>query len=136
MIAALIFGTSFVGLLEFFVIYCRSLIAASRGHELSEQAREICGIGARALGGEQFRRLVQLIGLCPAPGGDGFDVRAVAAYFSMLGLARTLLSWAVPSTSPWIESERGGCACVAAVVLDRRIAFSRTMMARFAGRYI
>ncbi len=86
MIAALIFGTSFVGLLEFFVIYCRSLIAASRGHELSEQAREICGIGARALGGEQFRRLVQLIGLCPTPGGDSFDVRPGRRIFQHAGI--------------------------------------------------
>jgi len=131
MIAAFIFGISSVGLLQFFIIYCRSLIAESRGHELSERAREICGIGARALAGEQFRRILQLTALCPDPGGDVFKVRAVAAYFVMLGLARTLLGWAAPSAAPWIESERGGCAYVAAVLLDRRIVFSRTMTAQF-----
>jgi hypothetical protein len=132
MIPGLIFGISFLTLLQFFVIYCRSLIAASRTHALSEQAREICGISARPAGGDQFQRLVQLIALCPESGGDAFEVRAVAAYFRMLGWARTLCGWAIPSAATWIESERGGCVYAAAVVLDRRIAFSRTMMANLA----
>ncbi len=45
----------------------------------------------------------------------------------MLGLVRTVLSWAIPSAAQWIEAERGGCAYAAAVVLERRIAYSRSM---------
>ncbi len=41
MIAILIFGISFLTLLQFFVSYCHSLIAESRAYELSEQGREI-----------------------------------------------------------------------------------------------
>jgi len=128
MIAAMIFGISFLTLLQFFVSYSRSLIAESRDHELSEQAREICGLTAKTVAGDQFRRLLALIALCPEPGGDGFQVRVVASYFHLLGLVRILLSRAIPSVAAWIEAERGGCAYAAAVVLDRRIAYNRMIM--------
>ena len=128
MIAAMIFGISFLTLLQFFVSYSRSLIAESRDHELSEQAREICGLTAKTVAGDQFLRLLALIALCPEPGGDSFQVRVVASYFRLLGLVRILLSRAIPSVTSWIEAERGGCAYAAAVVLDRRIAYNRMIM--------
>jgi hypothetical protein len=130
MIAFLIFGVSVFTLLQFFVSYSRSVIAESRGYELSEEAREICGLTGEPVTHDQFRRLEQLIALCPEPGGDGFEVRAVALYFRLVGVAHILLSWAIPSAAPWIEAERGGCAHAAAVVLDRRIAYNRMMMAQ------
>jgi Flp pilus assembly protein TadB len=133
MIAGLIFVISFVTLLQFFVSYCRSLIAESRSHELSEHAQEISGITAKTVRGDQFKRLLQLLALCPEPRGDSKQVRALSTYFSLLGLVRTLLSWAAPSVSQWIETERGGCAYVAAVALDHRIAHNRMMMAQQAG---
>ena len=68
MMAVMIFVISILTLLQFFVSYSRSLIAESRGHELSEQAREICGLTARTAAGDQFRRLSQLIALCPGIG--------------------------------------------------------------------
>jgi hypothetical protein len=130
MIAVLIFAISFMTLMQFFVSYSRSLIAESQGHELSEQAREICGLTSEAVTVDQFRRLEQLIALCPEPGGDGFAVRAVALYFRLVGLVHVVLRSAIPSAAQWIEAERGGCAYAAAVVLDRRIAYNRLMMAQ------
>jgi hypothetical protein len=130
MIAGLICGLSLLTLLQFFVSYCRSLIAASQGHELSEQAQEICGFTARAAASDHFARLLQLLSLCPDSGEDGIEIRAVTLYFRLLGLARVLLSWAIPSATTWIDAEQGGCAYAAAVVLDRRIAYSRMMMAQ------
>jgi hypothetical protein len=130
MIAILIFGISVLTLLQFFVSYCHSLIAESRGHELSEQGREISGVNGHSVRGDQFRRLLQLIALCPEPGDDTRQVRAVSIYFGLLGLGRVLLGWIEPAVARWIDSERGGCAYVAAVVLDRRIAYNRVLMAR------
>jgi hypothetical protein len=132
MIAALILGISILTLLQFLVSYSRSLIAASRGHELSEQTREICGFSGQTVTPDQFERLQQLIALCPEPGGDSIEIRAVALYFRLVGFANLVLGWAFPSAAPWIEGERGGCAHAAAVVLDRRIAYSRMMMAEQA----
>ncbi len=133
MIAILIFGISVLTLLQFFVSYCHSLIAESRGCELSEQGREISGITSHSVRGDQFGRLLQLIALCPEPGGDNRQVRAVALYFGLLGLVRMLFGWIEPAVARWIESERGGCAYVAAVMLDRRIANNRVLMAQQMG---
>jgi len=130
MIAILIFGISVLTLVQFFVSYCHSLIAESRGYELSEQGREISGVTGGTVRGDQFRRLLQLIALCPEPGGDTGQVRAVSLYFGLLGLVRALFGWIEPTVGRWIESERGGCAYVAAVMLDRRIAYNRVLVAR------
>jgi hypothetical protein len=136
MIAAMILGISFLTLLQFFVSYSRSLIAESRGIELSEQTREFCGVTARTVPGDQFQRLQQLIALCPEPGGDGIQVRVVSLYFQLLSLVRVLFCSVIPSAAAWVEAERGGCAYAAAVVLDRRIAYNRMMTAQQANHPI
>lgn len=130
MIPALIFMMSLLTLLQFFVSYCRALIAESRDHKLSDETREICGIESGALAGDKFPRLSELIALCPESGGDSFQVRSVALYFQLLVLVHTILNWAIPSTASWIETERGGCAYAVAVALDRRIAYNRMIMAQ------
>jgi len=129
MIAGLIFVVSFLTLLQFFVSYSRSIIAESHNHLLSEQARELCGIRNSLFSGEQFQRLSKLIDLCPEANDDAFQVSIVKIYYYLLGFARTVIGWTMPSAGPWIESERRGCAYVVAVVLDRRIEHNRTMLA-------
>ncbi len=130
MIAAFIFGVSSLTLLQFFVSYSRSLIAESQTQKLSEQTREICGITARTVAGDQFRRLLQLVALCPESGEDNGKIMTVSVYFRLLNLLRALAKRAIPSAAGWIEGERSGCAYVAAVVLDRRIAHNRRLMAQ------
>jgi hypothetical protein len=130
MMATMIFVISILTLLQFFVSYSRSLIAESRGHELSDEAREICGLTARTAAGDQFRRLSELIALCPESGGNGNKLMVVSAYFHLLGLLRRVSEWTIPSATSWIEAERSGCAYVAAVVLDRRIAYNRMIVAQ------
>jgi len=130
MIAILIFGISVLTLVQFFVSYCHSLIAESRGYEFSEQGREISGVTGSTVRGDQFRRLLQLIALCPEPAATRVRFRAVSLYFGLLGLVRALFGWIEPTVGRWIESERGGCAYVAAVMLDRRIAYNRVLVAR------
>lgn len=130
MVATLIFVVSFLTLLQFFVSYSRSLIAESRGFELSEHTRVLSGITALTVHGDHFERLLQLIALCPEPGEDRRRVLAVSTYFNLLGLLRLLFSRVIPAAARWVEAERRGCAYVAAVVLDRRIANNRMMLAQ------
>ncbi|MGH9678887.1 MAG: hypothetical protein ACRD4Y_02955 [Candidatus Acidiferrales bacterium] len=134
MIAGLIVGLSFLTLLQFFVSYCHSLIAESQSYELSEYAREISGVTARSARGDQFQRLLQLLAMCPESGGDMHRIHAVSAYFGMLSLVRALLHWGAPAATKWIDAERGGCAYMVAVALDRRISYSRMLVAQQAGR--
>jgi len=64
MMAAFILVCSVVLLLQFFVSYCRSLIAASAKQALSPEVRDVAGI-PRTASGEDFTRVMQLLHLCP-----------------------------------------------------------------------
>ena len=129
MIAALIFVIAIAGFLQFFVSYCRSLIAAYECADLSEQAREVTGISNRHVNGQDFERLLQLVRMCPEPGDDSREIGAVRTYFRLLSVARAAFRRIAPSLEQWMERERESCAYFAAVALDRRIAHSRGLMA-------
>jgi len=129
MIAALILACSIVFLLQFFVSYCRSLIAASARHSLSPEAQDVTGISTSA-SGEDFARVIQLLHLCPDRPEDRTEIRAIGAYFRLLNAVQATLARLVPSVLAWTEAERGFCTYFAAVALDRRIAFSRDMLAQ------
>jgi hypothetical protein len=127
--AALIFVVSAIALLQFFISYCRSLIAASMKQPLSEEVRDVAGIPATA-SGDDFVRVIQLVQLCPDRPEDRGDIRAVGTYFRFLNIMRSTLARIVPALFAWTEMERNQCAYFAAVALDRRIAFSRDMLAQ------
>jgi hypothetical protein len=129
MIATIILACSLVFLLQFFVSYCRSLIAASVKQVLSAEVQDVTGI-AQVASGDDFARVVQLLLLCPDRPEDRTELRAVGAYFGLLNFVRGTLARITPSVQSWIEKERGQCTYFAAVVLDRRIAFSRDLLAQ------
>lgn len=130
MIAALIFVVSFAVLLQFFVSYSRSIIAAYRKSELSEQVREVVGIEDQKVGSEEFGRLIQLVRLCPQKSDDQTDLRVVGLYYRMLGGLRALTKSISPQIFKWAEQERMDCTYFVAVALDRRIAYSRDLLAQ------
>ena len=130
MIAALIFVVSVAFLVQFFVAYCRSLVAASYQVELSEQAHEVTGIVDRLVKGEDFKRVLQLIRLCPEPGDDRLKLRAVRAYFALLNLLRASFRSLAPRIAAWAAQELANCTYFAAVALDRRIAYNRELVSR------
>ena len=129
MMAAFILVCSVILLLQFFVSYCRSLIAASAKQMLSPEVQDVTGI-SRAASGEDFARVIQLLRLCPDRPEDRNSIQAIGAYFRLLNFLRSTLARMVPSMHAWTESERGHCAYFAAVALERRIAFSRGMLAQ------
>jgi hypothetical protein len=129
MMAGVIFIFSAAALLQFFISYCRSLIAASSKQVLSAEVRDVTGI-QRAASGEDFKRVMQLLHLCPERPEDRNSVQAIGAYFKLLNFLRSTVARIVPSTLAWTESERGQCAYFAAVTLERRISFSRDMLAQ------
>jgi len=130
MIAALFLVISVAAFLQFFIAYCRSLIAAYKQVDLSEDAREVTGIEDHLVMGDDFRRLLQLVRLCPEPGDDRMEIGAVRLYYSMLNMLRAIFRSLAPRVAHWTEQERAGCAYFAAVALDRRIAHNRDLMAQ------
>jgi hypothetical protein len=135
-IPVLICVISFALLLQFFVSYCRSVIAAGKKAELSPQVREIAGIRDDKLHEEEFSRLVQLLRLCPGNGADDGEIRAVGVYYSMLAALRGAFRPLLPRIARWAQMERESCSYFAAVVLDRRITYSRELLAQHMSGHI
>lgn len=128
MMAVVIFLFSLAALLQFFVSYCRSLIAASSRRSLSLDVQDVLGQSKTATG-EDFDRVMEFLKLCPERREDRSGIQAIGAYFRLLTAASVTLGKMLPSLRTWIESERSQCAYFAAVALDRRIAYSRDMLA-------
>ena len=129
MMAAIIFVLSAAAMLQFFVSYCRSVIAASSKQVLSAEVKDVTGI-QRIASGDDFERVMQLLQLCPERPEDRNSVQAIGAYFSLLNFVRSTIARIAPSLRAWTESERAHCAYFAAVALGRRISFSRDMLAQ------
>jgi hypothetical protein len=129
MMASVIFVVSLVCLLQFFVSYCRSVIAASAKQPLSQEVQDVTGLKNSA-SREDFARVTQLLHLCPERPEDRNRVHAIGAYFSLLGVLRATVARFIPSLREWTSLEQGQCAYFVAVALDRRIAFSRELLAQ------
>ena len=127
MIAALICVISVAAFLQFFVSYCRSILASSRKVELSSRVREVTGIASHNVAADDFQRLLQLVRLCPERGDDQTEIRAVGTYYGLLHILGCLARPWVPSLASWAEQERQSCSYFAAVALDRRISYSRDL---------
>ncbi len=125
--AALICVLSLAALGQFFIIYTRALVAAYRKVEISEQVRQVAGLSSHGMEGDDFLRLLQLVRMCPEQGDDGFEIRTVGVYYSLLNVSRKLLR-SFRSLAGWLEQERQHCAYFAAVALDRRIAYNRYLV--------
>jgi hypothetical protein len=129
MMAAIIFVLSAAAMLQFFVSYCRSVIAASSKQVLSAEVKDVTGI-QRIASGDDFKRVMQLLQLCPERPEDRNSVQAIGTYFTLLNFVRSTVARIIPSMRAWTESERAHCAYFAAVALGRRISFSRDMLAQ------
>jgi hypothetical protein len=128
-IPSIVLCCSVLFFLQFFVPYCRSLIAASSGHILSAEVQDVTGLTNPA-SGEDFRRVVQLLRLCPDRPEDRGEIRAIGVYFGMLNFLKSVTLSAAPKVRTWAERELGRCTYFAAVALDRRVAFSRDLLAQ------
>jgi hypothetical protein len=128
MMAALILMISVAAMLQFFVSYCRSLIAASARRTLSVDVQDVVGFQQTA-SGDDYQRVMQYLYLCPERREDRSGIQAVDAYFRLLSAVESTLGKLVPALKSWTASERSMCAYFAAVALDRRIAYSRDMLA-------
>ncbi|MCL6480106.1 MAG: hypothetical protein K6U02_00110 [Firmicutes bacterium] len=129
MIAVLILLVSLLAFVQFFLSYCRALVATYRKWELSEEVRKLTGIHDAEVQAEALPRLRQLVQLCPESD-DKLELRSVNTYFGLLNLFRLTLGRFLPPLHAWLEKERQGCAYFMAVALDRRIAHNRELVAQ------
>jgi hypothetical protein len=131
MMAAMILVFSLATLLMFFISYCRSLTAAHSRKALSEEVRDVTGIRAD-VSSQEYARIIQLLKLCPERPEDRGGLRAVQIYYDLLRMLQSTVARLAPSLNAWTKNELAGCTYFAAVALDRRISFSREMLAQQA----
>jgi hypothetical protein len=129
MMASVIFVCSLASLMLFFFSYCRSLIASSAKESLPLEVREVTGISSVA-SPDDFSRVIQLLKLCPDRPEERGQLRAIGAYYQFLRFVRRTVATVAPSLKAWTDSESAHCSYFAAVVLGRRIAFSRDLLAQ------
>ena len=129
MTAAIILVCSIGFLLMFFISYCRSLLATSSAVALTQEVREVTGINSM-VSPDDFSRVVQILQLCPDRPDERGRIRTVSLYYRLLGLLRRTIAGMAPSLKSWADQERAQCGYFAAVVLGRRIAFSRDLLAQ------
>ena len=127
MIAALICVTSLAVLAQFFIWYCRAIVAPSLKVALSDRVREVTGIADHDVAPDDFDRLLQLVRLCPERGDDRSEIRAVGTYYGLLAVVNRVSRSLSPALATWAEHERQNCSYFAAVALDRRISYSRDL---------
>ena len=127
MIAAIICVMSLAVFTQFFVWYCRSILAPSRNVSLSDRVREVTGIVSQDVAPDDFNRLLQLVRLCPERGDDRSEIRAVGLYYRILAILKGVSIMAGPRVAEWSDHERRDCSYFAAVALDRRISYSRDL---------
>src|ERR1700690_1161681 len=106
MAAAFICVISVAVFLQFFVSYCRSILAVSKKVELSDRVREVSGIADLSVGADDFARLVQLVRLCPERGDDQTEIRAVGTYYGLLGMLNRVSRPVAPRVAAWLGEER------------------------------
>ena len=130
--AALICVISAAVLVEFLIFYTRFLFASARKITLSEQVLRVAGIEDGQVRGDEFADLLKLLHICPSPGNERMGIAAVRAYFRLLQPIYRCASAISPGLSSRLERERRDCARFVAVLLDRRITFTREMIAQQA----
>jgi hypothetical protein len=96
---------------------------------LSSEVQDVTGISQEAAG-DDFARVMQLLMLCPDRPEDRSEIRAIRMYYRLLNVMKTTMARVAPASKAWAEKERGRCTYFAAVALDRRVAFSRDLLAQ------
>jgi hypothetical protein len=122
MIAIFILLFSAMALVQFFMSYCRSLLAGYAKAELSPVTRKAMGIQSGEISGGEFDRLLGLVRIASDRGDDRVEIGIVTLYYRIVRFIGAVISPVAPSARIWAERESGHCAYFAAVALDRRIA--------------
>jgi hypothetical protein len=122
MIPAFMLVFSVGALVQFFVSYCRSILATYAKLEVSVRTREIAGIESERISSGEFGRLLGLLRLARSPADDRMELLTVRLYYSVLQVVGSLGTLFTSTAREWSENEKARCAYFAAVALDRRIA--------------
>jgi len=121
MIPICILFMSFGAMGRFVFAYCRTLLLIYAKVELSPKTLEVAGSSGETCEASEFHRVLGLARLASYPRDDVAEIRAVTAYYRVMGIAGRLLAPVSPAAVKWTRRELSRCTHFAAVTLDRRL---------------
>jgi hypothetical protein len=119
-------------LAEFFIHYCRAILASSRKIQLPAGVCEAAGVDRDGVAPGDFERFLELVRVCPEGTARDRSMRAVYAYHGLMRALGRASHGLAPRVESWAEKEQRNCAHFAAVALDRRISRTRKLLAQRA----
>ncbi len=128
LVAAFVFVFSIGMAIEFFVHYCRSLLVVAGRLPLSPRVREALQIKDEQLTSADCKRVWKLAELCPEMERRSRQLSLIRVYSFLLWLSDALFSRVSARVGGWFESEQQLCARFVAVVLDRRMAHTQSLL--------
>ena len=117
MMAAIIFVSSTLALVQFALSYWRAMVASVAEEPVSDRIREAAGITDRQVSGGDFYNLLIVNDLSPDLRGPNGHFRAARAYYS--GVKR--LGSLIPSMAAWADSEMATLSRYVAVLMDQHL---------------
>lgn len=121
MVAAILAAVSVAALGQFALYYWRSIVADMAAQPLSDRVREVAGLTGVSVGSADFKAVMSLHQLTPGLEGETTSLRAVRAYYHVLGLIGRLAQLRLPALATWSEHEMATCSRYVAVLVDRRL---------------
>ncbi len=128
LVAAFVFVFSVAMAIQFFIHYCRSLLAVAGRLPLSPRVREALQMNGEQLTPAECERVWKLAELCPEMERGSRQFSLIRFYAFLLRLSDALFSWASAGVSKWFEGEQQLCARFVAVILDRRMAHTQSLL--------
>ena len=130
MILTIVYVVLVAVLAEFFIHYCRSILAVSRRVQLPAEVCETAGVDRAGVAPGDFERFLELVRVCPEETADSRSICAVCAYYGLVRALGRASRGLVPRVESWAEKEQRNCSHFAAVALDRRISCTRKLFAQ------
>jgi hypothetical protein len=130
MVLTLIYIALAAVLAEFFIHYCRSILASSRSIQLPADVCEAAGVDRSGVAPGDFERFLELVRVCPEEAAGDRSICAVCAYYGLVSALGRASRGRVRRVESWAEKEQLNCSHFAAVALDRRISCTRKLLAQ------
>ena len=128
LVAAFVFVFSVGMAVQFFIHYCRSLLVVAGRLPLSPRVREALQMNGEQLTPAECKRVWELAELCPEMERSSRQLSLIRVYAFLLSLSKALVSWTSAGVGNWFEGEQQLCARFVAVVLDRRMAHTQSLL--------
>jgi hypothetical protein len=128
--AVLIYVLLLLAVAEFFIYYCRSIVASSKRTQVPAGVCEAAGVDRNGIASDDFERFLELVRLCPEESADQRNMSVVCAYYTFVRALGRASQGLMPSVESWAEKEQRNCSHFAAVALDRQISSTRRLLAQ------